>query len=424
MDKTFVEITEKYENTRNARMAYEAKWDELYKMFRFKKLKSRPGRANFYIPQAFSNVETVFPRMTSKRPRIQVKPVGPEDVQPAFVMGKLIEYAWEKLRIDETIARWVKGSLIYGTGIIKVTWKKETASNNKRKPIIDDNGNITGYEDIKSSRLKYDDPVVTNLDIRDIYIDLDAVDIDSARFIIHRYWATKEEMQRNPNYKKNDLKLIQYGKENEHIRRGLTEITRNDDKKDMAEVFEYWEDDRLVVVASGVVLRDEPNPFDCKKKPFVVLVDQIDDQSFYGIGEVEPIEGLQKELNTLRNQRMDFNNITLNPVWKVLPNAVTDLNDVQFTPNHKIQMNTGDPNALAPVVMPQAPQTSYKEEDSIRLDLQTITGVTDYSRGSDAAKMNDTATGISLIQEAANERFKAKIRNMVTFKRSVPTVHY
>jgi len=62
--------------------------------------------------------------------------------------------------------------------------------------------------------------------------------------------------------------------------------------------------------------------------------------------------------------------------------------------------------------MPQAPQTSFREEDSIKMDLQTVTGVSDYSRGSEGGQMNDTATGISLIQEAANQRFNAKLQNL------------
>lgn len=407
----FKEITDKFTTSRDSRMTYESKWNELYDMYRFKRKKSRPGRANFYIPHAFSNVETVFPRMTSKRPRIQAKPVGPEDAPAAAIMEKLIDYSWEKLYLDDIVRRWVKGSLIYGTGIIKVTWKKQTVTKKTRQSILDEEGNLTDYQDTEELKTVYDDPEVTNCDLRDIYLDMDGVDEKTCRYIIHRYWATKSDLESNPNYKKSDLKRVQYGATNEMIRRGLTQEERQKGGH-TAEVLEYWENDRLVVVAGGVVLRDEPNPYDCKKKPFVIMVDQIDDQTVYGIGEVEPIEGLQSEMNTLRNQRMDFNNLTLNPTFKVLPGAVTDIDNIIFAPGHKILMNTADPSAITPIEMPQAPYTSYKEEESIRVDLQTITGVTDYSRGSDAQSMNETATGISLIQEAANERFKAKIRNM------------
>jgi len=410
-NKTFTEVMDKFTHTQDSRQNYEKKWNTLYDMFRFKKKKERPGRANFYIPHAFSNVETVYPRLTAKTPRTRIMPVGPEDQKPAVVMSKLIDYAWDKLSLDDVVRRWVKGTLIYGTGITKVTWKTDRKKIKKEIPQLDNDGNFIENKTVTEERVVYDDPIVSNIDLRDIYLDMDGVDERSCKFIIHRYWATKEELKENPNY--SNIKNVQFGAENEHIRRGLSSQEKRDaDEKNIAEVLEYWEDDRLVVIAGGKVLRDDPNPYECKKKPFVIMVDQIDDQVAYGIGEVEPIEGLQSEMNTLRNQRMDFNNLILNPTFKVMPGSVTDLDNVQFKPGHKIMMNSPDPSAISPVEMPSAPFSSYKEEESIRVDLQTITGVSDYSRGTEATKMNDTATGISLIQQAANERFNAKARNM------------
>lgn len=409
-NETFLEVTDKFTDSKNYRSVYDAKWDELYGMYRFKKKGNRPGRANFYIPHAFSNVETVFPRMTSQRARLQIKPVSPSDIEPAQLVSRLVDYVWERLNLDEVIRRWVKGTLIYGTGIVKVTWKNTKKTTKKKKALL--NGfNFAGWGLTDSKEVGYEGAFVTNLDLRDVFIDKNAVTVEDAKYIIHRYWEKPSVLASNPNYDAEGLQLAVLGVNNENIKRGLNDAI-DPDNKDMIEVLEYWEDDRLVVVAGGQVVRDDPNPYDHKKKPFVVMVDQIDDQVIYGIGEVEPIEGLQKEMNTLRNQRMDYNNLTLNPVWELMPGAVTDPNDVKFVPGHKIQRSNADPTGIKPLQMPQAPYTSYKEEESIRIDLQTITGVSDYSRGSEASKMNDTATGISLIQEAANERFKAKIRNM------------
>lgn len=412
MDKKATEILRRFEAADEYRYSYEQKWDDLYDMYRFKIKKMRPGRANFYIPHAFSNVETVFPRMTAQRPRLNIKPRGPQDVEPAKIMQKLIDYAWERASLDDVIRRWVKSTLIYGTGIVKVTWQKKTENKKAIRKVKKKDGSFE-YEEYTTPYVKYDDVKVANLDLRDVYVDPDAVTIQDAKFVIHRYWATRSELESNPNYRKSDLKKVVYGADNKKIARGLSERERKElAAKSLAEVLEYWEDNRLVVVAGGVVLRDEENPYYHKRKPFVAMVDQIDDQSFYGIGEIEPIEGLQRELNTLRNQRMDFNNLILNPTFKVLPNAVTDPDSIQFTPGNKIFLNTADPTAISPIDMPRAPFSSYKEEETIRIDLQTITGVSDYSRGTEATKLNETATGISLIQEAANERFRAKLRNM------------
>lgn len=400
-------VMSKFNDSDSARRIYEDKWDTLYTMYRFKIGKTRPGRSNFYVPHAFSNVETVFPRMTSKRPRTLVKPRGPQDVEAASVLHKLVEYAWERANIDAVVRRWVKSSLIYGTGIVKVSWKTKNVNETKKKFKL----KTLSFEEESVPVVKYDDVCVTNIDLRDIYVEKGATTVQDAGHIIHRSWETKTAIESNPNY--SNTANVQYGASNDKISRGLSAEDRDKyNKSGYAEVLEYWEDDRLIVVAGGQIVQDGPNPYDCKRKPFVAMVDQIDDMTFYGIGEVEPIEGIQRELNTLRNQRMDFNNLTLNPVFKVMPNAVTDEDSIMFVPGHKIFMNTNDPGAVTPFEMPQIPFASYKEEESIRMDLQTITGVSDYARGSDATRMNETATGISLIQEAANERFNAKVRNM------------
>jgi hypothetical protein len=404
-------VVSRYSQARDERKAYENKWDDLYQMYRFKPKSIVKGRANLYIPYAFSNVETVFPRMIAKTPRVNVAPVGPQDLQGSLIMKSLIEYTWEKYNLDEVVRRLAKSTLIYGTGVVKVVWKKEIKALKSLETELDADGRVVDSKQVTKSKVTYDAPCVTNLDLREVYFDPDGVTIESCRWIVHRYMATKEELFANPNYKKADLEQITYGFSNDQIRRGLHTTMRPTLSKHEAEVLEYWEDDRLVVIAGGVMLRDEPNPYEHKKKPFVVIVDHIDDQIIYGIGEVEPVEGLQNEMNTLRNMRMDFNTLTLNPVWQVRAGAVTDLDQIRFTPGHKIVVQ-GNEAAVRPIDMPHAPQTSYKEEESIKMDLQTITGVSDYSKGNESGSLNDTATGISLIQEAANQRFNAKLQNL------------
>ena len=58
-----------------------------------------------------------------------------------------------------------------------------------------------------------------------------------------------------------------------------------------------------------------------EEKPFIKIVDTIDPHNFYGIGEIEPIEHLQHELNTIRNMRMDNINLIINRMWTVKNSA-------------------------------------------------------------------------------------------------------
>lgn len=404
-------VTKRYLHAKEKRAVYAEKWDKVYDLYRFQIKNKVEGRSNLFIPYAFSNVETVFPRLVSKSPRVNVVPVGPNDLNGSLIMKSLIEFAWEKYNVDETVRRLTKGALIYGTGIAKVTWKKEVVTHNKLEAEMGEDGSVIGSKEVSKRKVVYDGPCVSNLDLKSVYPDPDGYDVDSCRYIIHKYMATEPELSGNPSYSKELLKQVTYGFTNDEIQRGLHNTARESLSKNECEVLEYWEDDRLVVVAGGVVLRDEPNPYAHKKKPFVVVCDHQDDQVIYGVGEVEPIEGLQNEMNTLRNMRMDFNTLSLNPTFMVRAGSVADINSVQFRPGWKIVVN-GDATAVRPVELPQSPMASFKEEESIKMDLQTVTGVSDYSKGNEGGSLNDTATGISLIQEAANQRFNAKLQNL------------
>jgi hypothetical protein len=404
-------VVSRFTDSDKQRQIYETKWDEVYKLYRFRIDQKIKGKANLFVPFAFSNVETVYPRLIAKRPRVRVLPIGPDDVEKANVMKNLIDYAWEKYSLDTVVKKWVKSSLIYGTGIIKVVWKSELKTRSYLETALNPDGSVASSTKTSKKEQTYDGPCAINLDIRDIFFDADATDISNCRWIIHRYRATKNELEANPNYKSREIGKVTYGFTNDQIRRGLHTSSNPTGSMNEAEVLEYWEDDRLVVIAGGVVLRDEPNPYHHKKKPFVVLHDQIDDQSIYGIGEIEPIEGLQNEMNTLRNMRMDVNTMSLNPAFIVRAGSVQDLDAIQLRPGYKIVVQ-GGADSIRPVEMPTPPATSYREEDSIKSDLQTVTGVSDYSRGTEATQMNQTATGISLIQDAANQRFNAKLQNV------------
>ena len=182
--------------------------------------------------------------------------------------------------------------------------------------------------------------------------------------------------------------------------------------KNLVELIEYWEDDRVVTVANReFIVRDEPNPYNHQMKPFIKVVDQSVPKEFLGIGELEPIETLQYELNDRRNQRMDNVTLALNRMWKVKNGANVDENELVSDAGGVV--HTDDMNGIEVLQMPDVTGSSYQEETLIKGDIQQTTGVSDFTRGvgSDALA-NDTATGISLIQEAGNARFRQKIRNL------------
>ena len=113
------------------------------------------------------------------------------------------------------------------------------------------------------------------------------------------------------NNEMNDDELIETAKKErlDLIGEGATEYTAEELEK-AVELLEYWEDDRVVTIANrAVIIREAKNPFYHGKKPFVHIINNVVPHEFYGLGEVEPLERLQHELNAKRNQRLDAVNL-------------------------------------------------------------------------------------------------------------------
>jgi len=76
-------------------------------------------------------------------------------------------------------------------------------------------------------------------------------------------------------------------------------------------------------------------------------------------------------------------------------------------------VHTNSMDGIEALQMPDVTSSSYNEETLIKGDIQQTTGVSDFTRGVGTEALgNETATGISLIQEAGNARFRLKIRNL------------
>jgi hypothetical protein len=416
------DIKEKFTHSLTWRTPYTTKWDRFYKLYRSVLDKiNYPWQSNIFVPMSFSTVETVVPRLVSNRPQIDILPRKPEDAIYADVMNKLIDYQWDKMGMNVLLPEAVKEMCIYGTTILKVYWdiqKDEVI----QKEVVDENMPELGTVNVpKKDTIIYNGPCVEVVDLYDFFIDPEAITIKDADWVIHRTLRTKDyihEMAKTGKYKNvqllEDLAVspsFDDQKQGRRVSRGdsIPETTTEDK---MIELLEYWEDDRVVTVANqSIVIRDEKNPYRHGWKPFVYCVDQKVPHEFYGIGEIEPIESLQYELNDRRNQRMDNVTLILNRMWKVVNGMGVDEDELISGAGRVVHMD--NMNAVDVFPMQDVTSSSYNEETTIKSDIQQTTGVTDFTKGmASDALANDTATGISLLQEASNARFRLKVQNI------------
>jgi hypothetical protein len=121
---------------------------------------------------------------------------------------------------------------------------------------------------------------------------------------------------------------------------------------------------------------------------------------------------LLRELSTLRSQRRDNAALALAKVFAVSDGAV-DLNDLQFFPGAVIPVHGEPRDFLYPIPTGDIPNSSYNEEDRINQDIDRGTGISDTVTGADASQgAAATATGVQLVQAAANVRIQRQTRRL------------
>jgi hypothetical protein len=379
--------------------------------------KTQFTNSKIYNPYSWANVETIVPRMVAQRPSVEYKPREPQDEFSSQIHTALFEYWWDKDQAFEKVVSWIKNALIYGTGVVKLYWKTTTKDvtsyeyDETGKPLIDENGEFF----VKKEQITdFDDPCLEVVNVYDFFVDPEATDIQTANWVIHRYYKTLDELE-SAGYYKNLKKLRRFISK---IEKSPEEIERHelafghrgeqDDTVDKIEIWEMWDHDGLTVLAAGeVLIREQANPFWHGQKPFISLKDSVVPHEFYGKGEIEPVIKLQHALNTIQNQIVDNRTQVLMNMWKITGENV-DETELIYRPNGVIHLSS-EYEKVEPIVPPDLTGNAQKDLSLIKSDIQQALGIYDYTKGSESGT-NKTATGIGLIQEAANARFNHKIQ--------------
>jgi hypothetical protein len=387
------------------------KFNEYYKLYRGvfdQGEQAYRGRANLFVPYVYATIETIMPRLVGSRPKVQAIPREPKDIPQADVVTKLLEYQWDMMDMKSKLKDWVRQALMYGVGVVKLTWSFKG----------------------QFGQVEEDQPKAEIVDLFDFFIDPDASSLETADYVIHRTYRHLNELKDNPNYNvprelEAQVTSDQYKVQRDAIM-GLSKPNDKDKKK--VELLEYWgkydinrdgiDEECLIVMANRThVIRVEENPYDHSKKPFIAIQDTQLPQEFWAIGEIEPLSSLQYELNDVRNQRMDNVTLILNRMWKVAKGA--DVDEADLVSQAGGIVHAGDINGIEVIETPDVTSSAYNEETLIKNDMQQASGVTDYTKGMGGSNVrgqqgmgNETATGIMLLQEAGNARFRYKLDNI------------
>ena len=386
-----------------------------------------PWRSKLFIPWSFTVVETIIPKVFAREPKwraISRSPQGSAPQEPvpiggglmqstasqASVVNNLLSYQWTHMGMRLKMYDYIKDSLMYSKGYAKVGWKYKTKTTVVMEPVVG-KGDVITFKEVTKSAIAHDDPCIDIIDPMDIYVDPDATSGEDRAYLIHRKTETLDKLKDNPNYNNVDkIQQAEYADSYlDKLSRYRNSVPPKDKHKDLVEILEYWEDDRLIVIANRqIVLRDSPNPYTHKKIPFIELDDYRDPHRYYGQSELSVIDPLQREINAIRNQRRDYDNLALNPVIRMVPGVLRNPNSAVMAPGSVWMVS--DLQSMDVFALPQLQGAATEIENITAQDIKMAVAIDEIGIGLlPDNPQRRSATEVVTAQTMAGKRFSMKI---------------
>lgn len=157
----------------------------------------------------------------------------------------------------------------------------------------------------------------------------------------------------------------------------------------------------------GLVLKDEENPYETGRFPFFIFKDIDVPFQFWGEGEVKWLLSPQKSINDLSNQIIDNAKHTANQIWVIDKNAGIPKGSIINRPGLIIRKNPG--SEVRRDSPPSMPMYVSEKINSLKTDIEVISGVHDVTRGQNPSGI-ESGAAIAALQEAANTRIRLKTK--------------
>lgn len=407
---------------------YHDKWFDCWKVYNGKRVKiGYNSIADSFVPETRTIVESLVANIAGGVPKFEYIPTTDEQSKDTKVLSELMNYYWDCNKMGTKAQSWVRDSILYGTGILHVTWDAER--------------NI---------------PRIDNVPLRDFFVDPTATDLEKARFAGFRYLGDRQAMKKAkvidpetgelvPKYKNLDQLDVENLEKNnademdkqqkEHLL-GSTLGTNN--KRQLEVILMYYMEkgkEKLIEIANrSVIIREIDTPYQQDEKvqdvevvingevqtqkktieaispffPFAVLRNTLDASLFYGYGDVETIIDRQETLNDVENLDMDNLHYLNNVMWRIDPAYEDMASEIESTPGIVIPIPA---KALEPIDKPHIDNDLDNKKQEIKDEMRRVTAADEIMQGAQTDSRT-TATEITAITQQANARFKTKVTNL------------
>ena len=401
---------------------YDNLWQRMVNLYRGRQYRGTATGDRLLVNICFSIINTLAPAVAIGRPKINVNPRTPEDGDKAVVTESIINYWWQHYDCQTEFQRAVKDYLILGHGWIKTGYRfveeekldkvYETADE-----VISEDNPPTG--DVESSFIiREDRPFLERVDPLNMFVDVDASNMDDARWVAQRTRRPLKDVQADKRYDYTSRMAVspssysKYGTTNQ----GNVNYDASQTEDAYCDIFEYYD----INTGEMSIFADSGDKFLVKPikmpyvfgHPFFMLRNYDIPNFFYPMGELEAIEPLQYELNETRTQMMNHRK-RYSRKWLALDSAFDDFG--------RQMLASDDDNVIVPVkgsenlnnvVVPMPalinPPEFYNQSSLITNDIDRVSGVSEYQRGA-IPETTRTAREASIIAEAGNSRVAEKL---------------
>jgi len=396
---------------------YDDLWRRMIDMYRGKHYHSYSEEDRLLVNLAFATINVIWPGVSVNNPKVVVTARKADNAAQAVFAEAIVNYWWQRYDCQNHFRTAVKDYLIMGHGWLKTGYRfveKDRTEYEDSDDLADKSAESYTETEIIITE---DRPYVERISPFDMFVDPDATSIDNMRWIAQRIRRPLNAVKSDKRYNaqaRAQAAPSHYSKwaGDEHKR-----PRRSSNPEDAyVEIWEFYDLDKkkMSVFCDGsdqflVSPMDIPFSFG---HPYVFIANYTVPEHFYPIGDLEAIEPLQMELNETRTQIMNHRK-RFSRKWLYKESA--------FDAEGRNALESDEDNVLVPVVseeplgsiiapMPAIvnPPELYNLSDLISGDINRVSGVTEYQRGS-VSEIRRTATEAGIMADAANARVSDKL---------------
>ena len=370
------------------------------------------------------------------------------DNKAAQTLGELIKYQLERKNDGFLVFYdWIKNSLIDNMGIVKCYWEREEDVEQKHLVVTEDQLmemqanpkiDINSVEKVAQGVIDVDYNEVTNVIKNQPKLEVvppsefrfspEARNLEDVGFVAHRKVVMLDYLRRREKEGVffNIDKVVEDEGSNGSVQRTMYETDLNprsydsmggkDSEKAKQEYLLYEcyiktdinddgiLEDVIVTLVGNTIIRLEENTMG--RHPFFAISPIRDTMRLFPKRGIADLVGELQDLHTALLKQIIYN-IAINNDKQAFINIDCLVDPNEFIDGKKAVRVTGDPSQAvkwAPVE-PLSP-SAFAFLETLQGMKENRTGITRYNQGVDASSLNKTATGITQIMNASNQRLE------------------